>query len=289
MRVKRIFLLTLIVTLAMLVFNLSYDKDIDHRVRSASAAPKTSAEQTSKPNVQQIPTVFIHGWKGSERSFRTMFERLHANYDGPTRAMVVTVDPNGVVKLTGEITDQKIPLIQVLFVRNHESMEQQAAWLINVFRILKRDYGISRVNVVTHSMGGKAFTCYLEKIKIPAEYPTIKKYVAIAAPFDWINGPQNDNDYTISKLKQESYLYQHRQRLPKNMDVLALAGEIREPHEGDGVVTLQSAYFGKYFFSPAHYTEKMVYGPSAQHSMLHENPQVDRIIASYLWHIKPKK
>jgi uncharacterized alpha/beta hydrolase family protein len=286
---KHIFLITLIVTLAMLVFSFSSDKDSDHNVRSASETPKTSAEQTSKPNVQQIPTVFIHGWKGSERSFRTMFQRLHANYDGPARAMVVKVDPNGVVKVTGEITDQKIPLIQVLFVRNHESMEQQATWLINVFQILKRDYGISRVNVVSHSMGGKAFTCYLEKIKNPSEYPTISKYVAIAAPFDWINGPQNDNDYTISKLKQESYLYQHRQRLPENMDVLALAGEISDPHEGDGVVSLQSAYFGKYFFSPAHYTEKIVYGPDAQHSMLHENPQVDRIIARYLWHIKLKK
>ncbi|WKB37139.1 alpha/beta hydrolase [Terrilactibacillus sp. S3-3] len=31
------------------------------------------------------PTVFIHGWNGSERSFKTMLDRLSRRYDGPKK------------------------------------------------------------------------------------------------------------------------------------------------------------------------------------------------------------
>ncbi|UAK17384.1 alpha/beta hydrolase [Sporolactobacillus terrae] len=271
-----------------LIFEHSRASTATHTVTNAT---ETAAEQTAadnKINHQQIPTVFIHGWKGSKRSYRTMLERLHANYDGPERAMIVTVRPNGVINVSGRITNQKIPIIQIIFSRNHEPMEQQAAWLNNIFRILKKNYTIDQVNVVSHSMGGKAFTCYLEKIKTPVDYPKIRKYVAIAAPFDWISGPLNDTHLSIKFLKQQSYLYHHRDRLPNNLDVLAIAGIMSNAQEGDGVVTLKSAFFGKYFFNPKHYSEKIVYGPNAQHSMLHENPEVDKIVADYLWGLRPK-
>ncbi|MCO7127021.1 alpha/beta fold hydrolase [Sporolactobacillus shoreicorticis] len=285
MKVIHVLSLFIAIALITVIFSCFFSKASIHQLKSVDSSMKTAAAQTNK---QQIPTVFIHGWKGSERSFRTMFQRLQANYDGPERAIVITVEPNGVTKSSGKMKNQKIPLIQVIFASNHESMEQQADWLKNVFFVLKRDYGIKQVNVVSHSMGGKAFTCYLEQINVPSDYPSIKKYVAIAAPFDWINGPLNDKDYTIEQLQQNSYLFQHRSRLPKNLNVLAIAGEMRNPIEGDGVVSQQSAFFGRYFFNHAHYQEKTVYGSNAQHSMLHENPQVDRMIAEFLWTIHPK-
>ncbi|MFT8310713.1 MAG: alpha/beta fold hydrolase [Sporolactobacillus sp.] len=285
MKVSHVISLFIAVALISVSFYFFFGKADMNQLKIADSPVKTSATQTNK---QQIPTVFIHGWKGSERSFRTMFQRLQTNYDGPERAIVITVEPNGVIKSSGKITNQKIPLIQVIFASNHESMEQQADWLKNVFLVLKRDYGLKQVNVVSHSMGGKAFTCYLEQIKDPSDYPSIKKYVAIAAPFDWINGPLNDKDYTIEALKRDSYLFQHRSRLPQNLNVLAVAGEMRNAVEGDGVVSRQSAFFGQYFFNRAHYQEKTVYGPNAQHSMLHENPQVDQLIAKFLWSIHPK-
>ncbi|MCL1631823.1 alpha/beta hydrolase [Sporolactobacillus sp. CPB3-1] len=262
-------------------------------IRSENAEPthiKTESSNTSAVRMvkRQIPTVFIHGWKGTERSFKTMLRRFKKNYNGPERAIIMTVEPNGAVKSSGQITDQKIPLIQVIFSSNHESMQQQAVWLKNVFFILKNTYHLNEVNVVSHSMGGKAFTYYLEKIENQTHYPVVKKYVAIAAPFDWISGPQNDRLYTLEQLKRESYLVQHHDRLPQDLDVLAIAGVMRNVHEGDGVVSLQGAFFGRYFFNRDHYKEKIVYGAKAQHSMLHENPQVDRIIADFLWKIHPK-
>jgi uncharacterized alpha/beta hydrolase family protein len=291
MKTKRMLILFGAVVLIAISSYLFFSRVHGDKVSKTSIEPITSAEHESKiedHSKQHIPTVFIHGWKGSERSFRTMFQRFSNNYDGPQRVMVVKVAPNGAITISGKLTNEKIPLIQVLFMDNHESMEKQASWLINVFRTLKKEEGIKRVNVVSHSMGGKAFTCYLEQIDHPDKYPKVEKYVAIAAPFDWIDGPQNEADYTINELKQRSSLYQNRKRLPKDLVVLAIAGEIHNPQEGDGVVPLQSAFFGRYFFNRAHYSEKIVYGPSAQHSQLHENPQVDRLIAGFLWHIIPK-
>ncbi|MCO7176745.1 alpha/beta hydrolase [Sporolactobacillus kofuensis] len=288
---KRMFILVAAVVLVALAAYFVRDRDQEHKVRTSGSQPITSAlhkDNVGKPMKQQIPTVFIHGWKGSERSFNTMFQRFNHHYIGPQRAMIIRVAPNGHIIVIGKITNQTMPLIQVIFVANHESFEKQAFWLKRVFRILKSDEGISRVNVVTHSMGGKAFTGYLEHIDHPNYYPSVDKFVAIAAPFDWINGPQNEADYTVQQLKRHSYLYQHRHRLPQDLKVLAIAGIMHNAQEGDGVVALRSAFFGRYFFNHAHYTEKIVYGAKAQHSELHENPQVDQLVAHYLWHINPK-
>ncbi|WP_262392468.1 alpha/beta hydrolase [Sporolactobacillus inulinus] len=140
MKTKRFILIAAAVA-SLLVFYLIFEHSrVLTATHTVTNTTKTAAERTATDNKithQQIPTVFIHGWKGSKRSFRTMLERLHANYDGPERAMIVTVRPNGVINVSGSITNQKIPIIQIIFSRNHEPMEQQAAWLNNIFRILK--------------------------------------------------------------------------------------------------------------------------------------------------------
>jgi uncharacterized alpha/beta hydrolase family protein len=249
--------------------------------------PEYDASQSEvKAYNQEIPTVFIHGWKGSERSFRTMFNRLSAHYHGPERAFVVRIDPDSSVTVSGNMKNKRIPLIQILFTDNHASMEQQGIWLRSAFRVLKTK-GIDRMNVVSHSMGGKAFTCYLETARNPDAYPKTEKFVAIAAPFDWIGGP-NKTDFSLDQLKSNSALYKYRARIPRDLHVLAIAGVNNRHTESDGVVRLQSAFFGKYFFNPEYYSEKIIYGRNAQHSKLHENPAVDQLIADYLWKIKPK-
>ncbi|RYM05410.1 alpha/beta hydrolase [Sporolactobacillus sp. THM7-7] len=235
-----------------------------------------------------VPTVFIHGWKGGERSFRTMLDRLSHRFDGPEKAMVVRIDPDGKVMISGRIRDQAMPLVQVIFMENHASMQRQGTWLRHAFSILKNREGIARMNVVSHSMGGKAFTYYLESIENPNHYPVTEKYVAIAAPFDWIDGPLDDSAYTIDQLKTKSVLYQNRGRIQKDLNVLAIAGVMKNHKDGDGVVSIRGAFFGKYFFDPASYAEKIVYGPEAQHSRLHENPEVDKLVAQFLWGIQPK-
>jgi uncharacterized alpha/beta hydrolase family protein len=243
---------------------------------------KTAEKQPARP----IPTAFIHGWKGGTQTFGSMINRLAAAGHGVKRTMTVRITPQGVVHVT-RLSSARRPLIQIIFENNQGSIAQQAVWLNHAMRTLKKAYGIKRMNVVSHSMGGESFVYYLETIRRRDDYPIIEKYVAIAAPFDWIDGVQDDLNYSLSQRKQRSILYQRRGQIPSSLNVLAIAGLIESDHplKGDGMVPLRSALFGRYLFNPAHYSERIVRGTGATHSGLHKSPAVDRLTARFLWGI----
>lgn len=266
-------------------------KEALHAQKAVAAYKKTdgrpaAANKIALDKKSSYPTVFIHGWDGSERSFSTMLDRLSHRYDGPERAMIVHVRKNGTLTVTGSLSGKRIPLIQIIFDNNQATMETQAKWLKTVFHDLKSKEGVDKMDVVSHSMGGKSFTYYLETIDNPTDYPVTNKYIAIAAPFDWVDGPQNEDAFTLAQLKQQSVLYQMRGRLPGRLKVLAIAGVINNDNEGDGQVPLRSAFFGRYIFAGHSYQEEIVRGKNARHSRLHENPEVDKLIARDLWGIK---
>ena len=265
-------------------------KEALHTQKAVAAYKKTDGQPASAKIVldkkSSYPTVFIHGWNGSERSFKTMLDRLSRRYDGPKKAMIIHVRNNGTLAVTGSLSNKRIPLIQVIFDNNQATMETQANWLKTVFRDLRSREGVNKMDVVSHSMGGKSFTYCLETTGNPSEYPVTNKYIAIAAPFDWVDGPQNEDAFTLAQLEKQSVLYQMRSRLPHGLKVLAVAGVINNDDEGDGQVPLSSAFFGRYIFAGHPYQEKIVRGKNARHSRLHENPEVDKLIAQYLWGIK---
>ncbi|MFT8316849.1 MAG: alpha/beta hydrolase [Sporolactobacillus sp.] len=279
-----------------IVISLTVSWPLANHLLSHFKSPKTQqalAEKKhaviKKQKTQGIPTVFIHGWTGTQHTFQAMIDNFTADYKGPQLALIVHVRPDGTVTQSGKLGKQLLPLIQIIFDNNRGTIEQQAAWLKQAFHVLKVKDGIDRMNVVSHSMGGQSFTYYLETIASPKDYPLTEKYVAIAAPFDWANGPQDDTEYTLAQLKQRSILYQKRAQIPSQLKVLAIAGVMRDARQGDGRVGLQSAFFGQYLFNPAKYSEQIIHGPKAQHSKLHENPAVNRLIAKFLWQQKPQK
>jgi len=76
----------------------------------------------------------------------------------------------------------------------------------------------------------------------------------------------------------------HQRSLPKNqVRILNIYGNIGG--HTDGTVPNVSSLALKYLVAPRAkaYQEKVFTGKLARHSKLHENPQVDRTLISFLW------
>ncbi|MEB3363429.1 alpha/beta hydrolase [Lactobacillus sp. R2/2] len=74
-----------------------------------------------------------------------------------------------------------------------------------------------------------------------------------------------------------------RKSFLKTLHVLNIYGDMGSGSDGD--VTVNSARSYRYLVSKRarSYQEKEIRGPRAQHSKLHENTNVDRLLVNFLW------
>ncbi|MFD2617626.1 alpha/beta hydrolase [Terrilactibacillus laevilacticus] len=294
---KKLGLILLVIILSttfttLIILSHSNDENVSKHKRSKTHEVISASVDHSKIQLKKkhsYPVVFVHGWTGTEGSFRSMLNRMTSVYEGPERALLIYVKPNGKLIVHGKITNQRIPLIQVVFQNNKGSLDEQTKWFETTMQWLKQKQHIQTVDLVTHSFGGKTATYFLETTsKSRKDYPAVNKFVPIAAPFSWRDGPQDDSKLTVDQMKRTSVVYPKRDQLPHNLDVLAIGGIINKAEAGDGTVKLKSAFLGRYIFTHQKYQEKTVTGRMAQHSMLHENPKVDALIADFLWGVNNK-
>ncbi|WP_239256943.1 alpha/beta hydrolase [Listeria ilorinensis] len=252
----------------------------------SSTQSKAAAEATP-----DVPTIFVHGYAGTENSLGNMIKRL--SKDGQaTKSLILTVSADGSVSASGQFNKMSPnPLIQILFADNKSSMDNQTIWLENALTMLKNDYHIEKINAVGHSMGGVSLTNYLEKDSNNSTYPQVEKLVLIAAPLNGLvigedgvtpydltdNGPGVETDRYAQFMNGQS-------RLPSALQVFNIAGDLEDGTKSDGSVSVASALSGRFIYAEvAHYSEKTFYGENAAHSKLHENPDVDKAIADFLW------
>lgn len=76
---------------------------------------------TSYPKAanDSIPTIFIHGYRGTDRSLHGMIRRLDQKYDWGTETLTVNVSPDGNISTTGTYDKSaKNPLINIVFEDN---------------------------------------------------------------------------------------------------------------------------------------------------------------------------
>ncbi|WP_163652111.1 alpha/beta hydrolase [Listeria sp. PSOL-1] len=243
-----------------------------------------------------IPTVFVHGYKGTFNSFGNMLNRFSKQEGSRTIAMRISVSQKGTLMVRGNLDpDQKgDSAIQVIFEDNRASLARQTLWMQNVMQYLRKKEEIKKINLVGHSMGGLAILNYLETTKLDHHYPTPQKFIAIATPFNGINKADYfklQKDPAAHDLKTGSsalkLLQQKKRNIPKNIKMLAIAGE----HSGldsDGLVQVKSVFFAKNFFPKEAYQERLVKGPDITHSGLHENNQVDQYVSQFLWNLPEK-
>lgn len=252
-------------------------------------------ELNSRDYIQSnTPTLFFHGYGSSANAEKHMVEA--ARQAGVTQTIITaTVDSHAQVSLKGEIPKDAInPIVMVEFADNRNAnYAQDGEYAAAVVRELQARYGFKKMNFVAHSMGNMSILFYLLEHAQNEELPQLQKQVNIANHVNGLEGMDLPANLTIldSKTGQPSAMSDSYQKLlglreiyPQDqVDVLNIYGDFK--NQSDGSVLNVSSRSLKYLVidNAKSYQEKRVTGPLAQHSQLHENPEVDRLLIDFLW------
>lgn len=242
-----------------------------------------------------VPTLFFHGWGGSYHS-----EEQMANYakDKHITNTIIRADVSkkGKITLIGRINNNsRNPIVEVNYLNNKNgNYFQNARFMKRLVVLLQRKYRIKQFNVVGHSMGNMTIAYYLLKYSDDKSLPKINKQVDIAGHYNGILG-MNDEPNKM-KLDSEGKPYKmdsdYRQLLKlrkiypyRQISVLNIYGDKGDGTHSDGSVSNASSKSLKYLVHDRakSYREVKIVGPQAQHSKLHENKQVDKILVDFLW------
>ena len=242
----------------------------------------------------RTPTLFFHGYGSSANAEKHMVEA--ARQAGVTQTIITaTVDSHAQVSLKGEIPKDAInPIVMVEFEDNRNAnYAQDGEYAAAVVRKLQARYGFKKMNFVAHSMGNMSILFYLLEHAQNEELPQLQKQVNIANHVNGLEGmdlPANltilDNHKGQPSAMSDSYqkLLGLREIYPQDqVDVLNIYGDFK--NQSDGSVLNVSSRSLKYLVidNAKSYQEKRVTGPLAQHSQLHENPEVDRLLIDFIW------
>ncbi|WP_413627817.1 alpha/beta hydrolase [Fructilactobacillus vespulae] len=232
-----------------------------------------NAHKESSYTVKQTrtATVFIPGLGGNFITSDYMVSSW--DRDGvATKALQVYVKDNGKVETVKQYAkiDKNNPLVQVNFQTNNKPAIESKL-MPNLMKYLHDKYGIKNVNLIGHSSGGEIIYDYLTNKdnlnKIPADQlPQVDNFISMANTY-----PLHDKNIV---------------NLPKNLRILNLCGDI--DHTGsDGLIPTRDVQpFGNLVKDHVkEYTYYVYHGDpqQAQHSMLHENPAINKIIAQYMY------
>ncbi|WP_207695350.1 hypothetical protein DOK67_0001821 [Enterococcus sp. DIV0212c] len=287
MKKKKYYLLAMICVL--LFFAGCTSKKTSDNEHQQAAKNSTATETIQKTS---IPTLFIHGYSGGNNSFGRMIKRMEGN-DRTKKELVLTVSVDGKVQAKGKLTGKKNnPSVQVLFQDNKSNEWNQAEWIKNCLTYIQKNYGVTEVNLVGHSMGGASSLRYLTTFGDDTSLPKINKFIGIAAPFnnfvELSNGETIDdvinNGPTVQSERYVDYV-NGIEKVSKDIKVMIIAGDVEDGSLSDEAVPVADALSAVSLFKTHgnEVQEKIFYGKSAQHSQLHENKEVDQLVADFLW------
>ena len=246
-------------------------------------------------------TLFFHGGGSSYRAETSMVDA--AKRAGVTNTVIrADVTKGGQVSLHGNMHRGAInPIVEVNYEDNRQlDFNKHGEYATNVAKMLKKQYGVTKINMVGHSLGNISIIYYMLRNGKNKNMPQLQKQVDIAGHFggltfdgvpDAIKQPAGMKINAQGKPNHMNATYRQmtaaRKMYPKNqVAVLNIYGDIG--NHTDGRVTNVSTRSLKYLVASRakSYTELKITGKNAQHSKLHENAQVDRALIKFLWQRK---
>lgn len=242
------------------------------------------------------PTFFFHG--GGSNYHAEEYMTNGAKKAGVTDHIIVAnVAKNGHVVFNGQLpSNARNPIIEVNYQNNKEwghknSYHIDGDYAYDVVMAARKKWHFQTMNLVGHSMGNIDIM-YLLLDHHQQPIPQLKKQVVIAGHFNGGIGFGYPTGSTISKSGRPSkeeihYAAMAKQRYfyPHGAKVLNIYGDCKDGSHSDGDVPVNSARSLKYLVKPQAdtYHEVEIKGPAAQHSRLHHNPQVNRLLINFLW------
>lgn len=243
-------------------------------------------------------TLFFHGGGSSYRAEDSMVNA--AKRAGVTNTIIrADVTKDGQVTLHGNMHRGAInPIVEVNYEDNRQlDFNKHGKYATNVAKLLQKQYGIKKINMVGHSLGNISIIYYMLQNGKNKHMPQLQKQVDIAGHFggldfagipDAIKQPSGMKLNAQGKPNHMNATYRQmtavRKIYPQNqVAVLNIYGDIG--NHTDGRVTNVSSRSLKYLVASRakSYTEIKFTGKNAQHSKLHENAKVDRALIKFLW------
>lgn len=237
------------------------------------------------------PTLFFHGYASSANAEKRMTNA--AVKAGVTKTVIrADVDRDGKVSLTGDIPKGAInPIVQVQYADNRNP-KKTGEYAKAVVDKLQSTYGFKKMNMVGHSMGNMSILNYVLENSTDEKAPQLQKQVDIANHVAGLEGMDLPENLTLNPETGEPNKmnagYQRflglREVYPEHqVDILNIYGDIGG--ETDGSVKNVSSLALKYLVKDRakSYREVKFTGPKAQHSQLHENDEVDKVLIDFLW------
>lgn len=267
--------------------------------KSTTSTPKNIVEtkvdaiqiKKRKYNNKVVPTLFYHGAGSSYRAEEHMANAA-VKAGAADQIIRANISENSKVKFIGKIKkSSKHPIVEVNYANN---MSVNPNDVKNVLIALQNKYGFHRVNLVGHSMGNLLIANYINDNYPNKKLPQIQKVVSIAGHY---NGWLGEEDAATSPLKntktgeprERSASFREllglRKHYPRQIRVLNIYGDLLDGSKSDGSVSVASARSYKYLINgrAKSYQETEIRGRMAQHSRLHRNAQVDKLLINFLW------
>lgn len=247
------------------------------------------------------PTIFVHGW-GSSANAETKMTNA-ARRAGVTKTIVrANVDKQGKVTFNRTIPAHATnPIVEVNLQDNKltgyeknypQGYKHGATYVKNVIVALEKQHHYRSINLVGHSMGNLEIINYINENANDHSLPKINHLVAIAGHYNGLvreKAAFSKVNPQTGKPAKETATYRPllslRQNFPTNTRVLNIYGNKADGSHSDGDVPVNSAKSLKYLVSDRakSYRQVEIKGARAQHSKLHNNSQVNRLLINFLW------
>ncbi|MBC6297431.1 alpha/beta hydrolase [Listeria sp. FSL L7-1517] len=241
-------------------------------------------KDTAPPKVDlkaEIPILLIHGSGGDTHSLDEIADHLTNDFVSSKGELTMSISENGQIAYQGELTaDAKRPIIKLGFDKNQATPDKWAKWLHIAVADLKSRYGFVQMDGVGHSNGGLALTYLAMNSSTDKTVPTLRKLIAIGAPFNDLNSNDNAGSLHFKSLPnystQMTYFLDNKTKLDSNLEMLSIAGKLSEKGDAtDGIVPTNSSLAARLFVPPNAkvYIENLQTGNTAVHQTLHETPE----------------
>ena len=224
-------------------------------------------------------TFIFHDRTGSQRDETPLVTA--AQKDGVKLSVLhAKVSAQGKVRLSGQLTKETAPVIEVEFAKHEGSYSKTAQWSYQVIKQARAKWHFKTMNLVGIGTGNMGLLNCLTRYADTGQLPTLAKQVAIQPNAD-SKLMKNGRPYHMNMLYHE--LLGLKKTYPKSSAVLNIYGN--RANHSDGTIANNSSRALKYLVTPRakSYQEQAVKGPRAGHDQLTRNPQVQTAVIKFLW------
>ncbi|MBP2057473.1 putative alpha/beta hydrolase family protein [Lactobacillus colini] len=261
------------------------------RLHKRKIIDKVTYEKRNPKIKEQIPIFYIHGFRGGDYTTNIMVQQAGID-KGSSKYLKVTSDLFGNIKMEGTWTNDRHPIVQLVFKQRVVGVYAICYYLRFTLNFLSKKFKFKQYDAVAHSLGAPSVIKTEMQTFYRRHFPRLRKAALIAGPF---NGVMYLGDIpNVNKLNENgrpllmspSYIGMliNRYRFNPDISILNIYGNVLDETNTDRFISVISAKSIRYILAPISHTfqEVEIRGSMAEHSMMHDNLMVINIVDTFL-------